>query len=594
MSGEGFDLEDKDILKSVRNNRWVERPYDSRLVESLRQKVSFPDIILRLLSKRIDCPSDAENYLNPKLKNLLPDPFQLKDMDRAVEVLIASIHSKRKIVIFGDYDVDGATSSAVLKKVLGALGAEVSIYIPDRVKEGYGPNIDAINKLNSQGYKTIITVDCGSSSHKEVDLAKELDMDVVILDHHKCSGDLPKSDALVNPNQDGDKTEYGYLAAVGVSFLFSVALYSRCKSEGADVSKVNLMELLDLVALGTVCDVVPLVGLNRAFVKQGLKVMKSRSNTGLSALQDVASIDGDIGVYHLGFVIGPRINAGGRVGESGLGADLLTSEDYEYCISVANSLDMYNNERKAIEVSVLEDAKSKASENASDPVIFVSGDGWHQGVIGIVAGRLKEFFFKPTAVISMQDGEGKASCRSIEGIDFGEAVIEAKSKGLLKEGGGHAMAAGFSITENKLNDFKEFLSRKFKEKYNEIKANAVSYYDATLSVNSVDVSIINQIYRVGPFGSGNSQPKFLIKNVFVMYPKVLKDSHISCLVVAGKDSYTKGGVRAIAFSVMHNAMGEILLSQKANLSLVVTLDINKWQDRETAQFIIHDVIVNDK
>ena len=592
MSGEGLiDSEQQEVFKSVRNNKWVQRPYDNHLVESLRQQVSAPDVVLKILSRSIKSPSDAKNYLDPKLKNLLPDPFSLKDMKVAVDVIIRSIENKEKIVVFGDYDVDGATSSALLKRVFENLGCDVGIYIPDRVKEGYGPNKDAVKKLHEGGYKVIITVDCGSSSHEEISLAKELGMDVVILDHHKCSGNLPKADALVNPNREDDETEYGYLAAVGVSFLFAFGLCSELKSRGLEATNVNLIELLDLVALGTVCDVVPLVGLNRAFVKQGLKVMKSRNNIGLSALQDVASVNGDITVYHLGFVIGPRINAGGRVGESGLGAELLTSHDYEESISIASSLDSYNNERKAIEMSVLEDAKEQASTgDANDPLVLVSGEGWHQGVIGIVAGRLKEFYRKPTAVISIENGEGKASCRSVEGIDFGAAVIDAKSNGILKEGGGHAMAAGFSILEDKIEEFRDFLFSRFQEKYNSIRENTFSYYAAILSVNSINIPFIKDIEQVGPFGSGNAQPKFMIKNVFIMYPKVLKDSHISCLIMAGKNSYTKGGVRAIAFSVMQNAMGELLLSQKENLHLIVTLDINKWQDRENPQLIIHDVI----
>jgi single-stranded-DNA-specific exonuclease len=596
MSGEGLiNSDQQEILKSVRNNKWVQRPYDRHFVESLRQQVSAPDVVLQLLSKSIKSPSDAKNYLDPKLKNLLPDPFSLKDMRLAVNTLIRAIDNKSKIVIFGDYDVDGATSSAVLKKIFESLRCDIGIYIPDRVKEGYGPNKEAINRLHEQGYRMMITVDCGSSSHEEILLAKELNMNVVILDHHKCSGDLPKADALVNPNREDDDTEYGYLAAVGVSFLFALALCSELKSRGLETKNVNLLELLDLVALGTVCDVVPLVGLNRAFVKQGLKVMKSRSNIGLNALQDVASVSGDITVYHLGFVIGPRINAGGRVGESSLGADLLTSHNYEESVSISTSLDMYNSERKSIEASVLEEAKEQASNSSvNDPLILVSGKGWHQGVIGIVAGRLKEFYRKPTAVISIGSGEGKASCRSVEGIDFGAAVIDAKSRGLLEAGGGHAMAAGFSILESKIEEFREFLSSRFQEKYNSIRENAVSYYASILSVNSIKTSFIKGIESVGPFGSGNAQPKFMIKNVFIMYPKILKDSHISCLVVAGKNSYTKGGVRAIAFSVMQNAMGELLLSQKENMHLIVTLDINKWQDKENPQLIIQDVIMGDE
>lgn len=595
MVVEGALEEKKSIVhKSVRNQRWSQRPYDSYLAESLRRTTGLPEVISHMLSRYVSSPEDADQYINPTLKKLLPDPYVLKDMDKAIDVVVQSIKDGKKIVVFGDYDVDGATSSAVIKRTMEAVGCEIGIYIPDRIKEGYGPNINAIRELKESGYDVIITVDCGSSSHKEVDYAKEMGFQVVILDHHKCGDVLPNADALVNPNRVEDQSGYGYLAAVGVSFLFAVALYQRIKKELEGVKEFNLLHLLDLVALGTVCDVVPLVGLNRAFVKQGLKVIMLKNNVGLSALIDVCGISEDVSVYHLGFIIGPRINAGGRVGESYLGSEILTSNDYESSISLATTLDMYNQERKAIELSVLEEATNQAhSINKEDSVIIVNGDGWHQGVIGIVAGRLKEIFHKPVAVISFDENNlGKASCRSIEGLDFGAAVISAKEGSLLQEGGGHAMAAGFSITRDNLDKFKEFLILRFAEDYKKIKDNMLSYYAATLSVSSIDISLINHISNMGPFGSGNAQPRFLLSNVVILYPKVLKDSHISCIIAGDKSSMNKGSIKAIAFSVMQNSIGELLLSQKYNLSLIVTLDINKWQGSETPQLVIQDVIMN--
>jgi len=595
MVGEGALEEKKSIIyKSVRNQKWSQRPYDSYLAESLKRVTNLPEVVSQILSRYVSSPEEADHYIDPKLKKLLPDPYVVKDMDRAVDVVIRAIKEGKKIVVFGDYDVDGATSSAVIKKTIEACGHDVGIYIPDRIKEGYGPNINAIKQLKESGYDLIITVDCGSSAHKEMDYAKGLGLQVVILDHHKCGDVLPNADAVVNPNRIDDESGYGYLAAVGVSFLFVVALHQKMKLEFKSAKEFNLLHLLDLVALGTVCDVVPLVGLNRAFVRQGLKVMMSKKNVGLAALLDVCGIADDVSVYHLGFIIGPRINAGGRVGESYLGSEILTSNDYESSIALATTLDMYNQERKAIELSVLEEATNQANSIPKESsVIIVHGDGWHQGVIGIVAGRLKEIFHKPVAVISFDgDNIGKASCRSIEGIDFGAAVIAAKENGFLEEGGGHAMAAGFSMGREKLESFKRFLQSRFEEDYQKIKDSMLSYYAANLSVSSIDIGLINHISSMGPFGSGNAQPRFMLSNVTILYPKVLKDSHISCIISGNKSSMNKGSIRAIAFSVMQNSMGELLLSQKYDLSLIVTLDINKWQGSETPQLIIQDVIVH--
>lgn len=596
MSSEGVLAEGKSkIYKSVRNHKWAQVHYDSYLAESLRRETSFPSTISQILSKYISSPKDADEYLNPKLKKLLPNPFILKGMKDAVEIAMQALEGGKKIVIFGDYDVDGATSSSLIKNVLVRVGGDVKIYIPDRIKEGYGPNISAIQKFKDDGCDLIITVDCGSSSYEQIDFAKKLGIKVIVLDHHKCAEDMPNADAIVNPNRVDDDSEYGYLAAVGVSFLFVMALCNELKKHHEEAKNINLLYLLDLVALGTVCDVVPLVGLNRALVRQGIKVIQSKKNIGMKALIDVSGVAEDISVYHLGFVLGPRINAGGRVGESSLGADLLTSTDYEEAVSIATNLDMYNQERKSIELSVLEEAKkAAASIDKNSPVIIVSGEGWHPGVIGIVAGRLKETYRKPVAVIAFADGVGKASCRSIEGIDFGSAIIDAKQKGLLEDGGGHAMAAGFTILDKNLDKLKEFLVRKFQDDYIILRDNMVSSYADTLSVSSVDVPLIDQITSMGPFGSGNAQPRFMMKDVVIMYPKILKDSHISCLVLGSKNSFNKGGVRAIAFSVMQNSIGEVLLSHKQELSLIVTLDVNKWNDSENPQLIIHDVIIDNK
>ena len=581
------------VYKSVRNHKWVQRSYDSYLVESVRRLTSLPDLVSQILSKHINSPEMAFDYLNPKLKNLLPNPFVFKDMDKAVEIVLSAINDSKKIVIFGDYDVDGATSAALIKNVFKLYGVEVGIYVPDRILEGYGLNNLAVESLKNSGYDLIITVDCGASSHSEIKYAKELGLDVVVLDHHKCSEILPCADAVVNPNRMDEDHSYYYLAAVGVAFLFLLALHSEFKKKRPELGEINLLRFLDLVALGTVCDVVPLVGLNRAFVRQGIKVMNSKENICINALMAIAGINDEISPYHLGYVLGPRINAGGRVGRSDLGATLLSMDDEEVAISIAAQLDIYNNERKAIEISVLEAAKRQAeSLDKSLPVLVLTGEGWHQGVRGIVAGRLKDLFGKPVAVIALENGVGKGSCRSIEGIDFGSAIISAREKGILVAGGGHAMAAGFTINEENIEGLREFLCKSFSESFVTIKENYVSHYAASLAASSLDLSLVKHVENLGPFGSGNAQPRFMLHNVVVLNPKVLKDSHVSCLLIGDKNRMNRGGgVRAIAFSVMQSSIGEVLLSSRGPLHMIVTLDINKWQGSENVQVVIHDVIV---
>jgi single-stranded-DNA-specific exonuclease len=581
-------------LKSARSRRWVETKHDYYLIDSIARTTSLPPMVAQILSHYIDSPTSAENYLNPKLKNLLSDPLTIKDMDKAIETIINGFKQNQKIAIFGDYDVDGATSASLLKKILKVYGNNATTYIPDRIKEGYGLNIPAIELLKEQGHDLIITVDCGSTSHNEIKKARELGMHVVVLDHHKCSTDLPEADAIVNPNRIDDTSGYTYLAAVGVTFLFALALNSEMKKCGlATDTTINMFDYLDLVALGTVCDVVPLIGLNRALVRQGIKVVQAKKNIGIKALMDISGINTELSVYHIGYVLGPRINAGGRVGESNLGVELLTNNDYEQSISLAAKLDTYNIERKNIEFLVLEDAKKQAAKiDKNSAAIIVSGKNWHPGVIGIVAGRLKETYYKPTAVIAIENGIGKASCRSIDGIDFGSTVIDAKNKGLLVNGGGHAMAAGFTVLEENVEKLIEFFNAEFTDDYSVIKENSASHYLSNIPTQAITVELVNYIEKLGPFGSGNPQPKFMIRNAKIIKPKILKDLHISCLVAGTEINLNNRYVKAIAFSAMESSIGEILLSDRANLSLIVTLDINTWQDNESVQLIIHDIILN--
>ena len=411
------------MSKSVLGKYWFASSYDEAFISEMTRMLGVNDFLSRMISTRVDSLDSAEKYLDPKIKTQLPDPFHLKDMDLAVARLIKAIESKEKICIFADYDVDGATSSALIKNILEQIHINADIYVPDRIAEGYGPSAEAMQRIKDSGASLIITVDCGSVAFEALEYASDLGMDVIVVDHHISMDELPKAVAVINPNRLDETSECKNLAAVGVSFLFLVGLVSKLKEKDYfaknNFNPPNLIQQLDIVALGTVCDVMQLTGLNRAFVAQGLKVARSRGNLGYKTLCDVSNIQEAINCYHLGFILGPRINAGGRVGKSSLGANLLSTSSTSEAVKIAEELDMHNQERKVIELVMLDEAMEKAIHQENDPMLFISGEGWHPGVIGIIAGRLKEKYNKPTAVIAINDGFGKASCRSVKGVDFG-------------------------------------------------------------------------------------------------------------------------------------------------------------------------------
>ena len=431
--------------------KWKQRAYCQSKQLAIMQKFELCDNVSKILAAKDLSLEEIEHFLNPKIKNLLPDPYQLKDMDKAIERTSKAISENEKIVIFGDYDVDGATSSALIKNYFSEIGIEVQIYIPDRIAEGYGLNVKSLKQMiKLYNPSLIITVDCGTMSFEAIDHAKDQNINVLVIDHHIGGVELPNAVAIINPNRVDETSQYKYLAAVGVSFLFLVGLNSHLKKQGYfKANSPDLMSYLDLVALGTVCDIMPLIGLNRAFVLRGLQLMNVRKNLGISGLCDLLSLAQKISAYHLGFVIGPRINAGGRVGYSYLGSKLLSSDNIYEIKEIALKLNQYNIERQLIESSVLEEAFAQAENQKLNNVIYVYGENWHPGVIGIVASRLKEKYNKISIVISMDGEYGKSSCRSVSGFDIGKAIINAKYQGLLKDGGGHAMAAGFTIEKNK-------------------------------------------------------------------------------------------------------------------------------------------------
>ena len=440
---------------------WRPRLDDDREALALAQRLGLPELLGRALAARGIGPEDAELFLNPVLKVQLPDPAHLKDMELAAQRIADAVEAGEGIAVFGDYDVDGATSSALLARFFRALGTGIETYIPDRIKEGYGPNSAAMLGLGARGAKVIITVDCGVSAFEPLSAAREAGIDVIVVDHHVAEARLPEALAVINPNRLDDDSPHGQLAAVGVAFLLVVAVNRALRQRGFYTSRPepDLMGWLDLVALGTVCDQVPVTGVNRALVAQGLKVLARRANPGLVALADVAGLDSRPEAWHLGFMLGPRINAGGRVGRPGLGAGLLACDDPVAAKGMAQELDVFNGERREIEANVLADALAQAEDagGGDGDLVFVAGEGWHPGVIGIVASRIGERMHRPVCVAGIMGDEAKGSGRSIAGIDLGAAVIAARQEGLLINGGGHAMAAGFTVARDRLAALREFL-----------------------------------------------------------------------------------------------------------------------------------------
>lgn len=562
------------------------RSSDNRLPLAMAQQHGISELLAGILAGRGVALDAVPQFLNPTLRDHLPDPFHLKDMDKAVARIAKAIADKEPIAVFGDYDVDGATSTALLYHYLGALGVRIRPYIPDRMKEGYGPTIPAFKQLIDEGAKLIITVDCGTLAHEPIAYAASRGADVVVLDHHLSSGELPMAQALVNPNRFDESSPHTNLAAVGVTFLTLVALNKTLREEGRfkDRAEPDLLGLLGMVALGTVCDVMPLVGLNRAFVTQGLKVLAQRQQLGLATLGDVARLDSVPTAYHLGFLLGPRINAGGRVGASDLGVRLLTTGDEMTAREIAATLDLHNRERQAIEEGVLEHALRLAEQQRNAPVIVVAGEGWHPGVIGIVAGRLKERFSRPVAAIALEGNAGKGSARSVLGADMGAAVHAAMVEGILTAGGGHAMAAGFSLPEENIAAFHEFLIARLGSAVASYAESRVLKLDGFISCQSATMELLDDIARAGPFGLGNPGPRFAIKKAQIVHRDVLKEKHVK-LVLA--DEAGNGRLSAIAFGAMEGQLGAWLMAER-RLSLAGELKPNLWQGRASAQFIVED------
>jgi single-stranded-DNA-specific exonuclease len=601
-------------MPSILGRNWHQKTFDERHALAILQRFEISEVLSNLLSAREISLGEIENFLEPKIKTSLPDPFELNDMEKAVAHVIAAIHARKKITIFADYDVDGATSSALLKRFFREAGVNANIYIPDRVLEGYGPNSQALLNLKKSGTDLVITLDCGTVAFKPLEDAAAVGLEIIVIDHHLGVIEKPKSIAVINPNLLDEKFPHKNLCAAGVTFLFVVAINKKLREENfyAQKKEPNLLNLLDLVALGTVCDVMSLTGLNRAFVAAGLKILKQRKNLGLREICDLAGLDEEPSAYHLGFVIGPRINAGGRVGKSDLGATILSSEDEEEVKAIAQQLETFNKQRKEIEVQVLEEAVKSlesgpltrsATEgwaggfSKNDPIIFAVAKNWHQGVIGIVASRLKDLYNKPVAVIAIDDEgkKGKASCRSISGIDFGGEILKARLEGLLIEGGGHAMAGGFSVAPEKISELHQFFCKNLAQKVEEISAQKNAEFDIALDLAQVNLDLLKELAKLEPFGVGNMRPKFLLRNVVKVKANLVGQTaeHISCIFSSKSALGFNGQIQAIAFRSNKTPLGEMLLDPKFTkpINLVGTLNINAWMGAEKVQMIIEDVLI---
>jgi len=578
------------VKRSVSGKFWRARLEDERVALKLAQQLEISEILARVLAARGIAAEDADGFLSPTLRDVLPDPSILRDMDNAANRLATAIANSEKIAVFGDYDVDGATSGALILRFLNAVGSTGIYYIPDRLREGYGPNTQALKSLAEQGVALVVTVDCGISAFAPLDAAAAAGLSVIVVDHHIAEPRLPSATAIINPNRLDDDSGLGQLAAVGVTFLLLVALNRSLREAGhydTACPEPDLLGLLDLVALGTVCDVVPLTGLNRALTVQGLKVMAKRGNIGLAALSDSAGLDEAPTAYHAGYVLGPRVNAGGRVGESSLGIRLLSTSDVGAAKAIALRLGEFNKERQSIEADVLDAATAQieARGEMRVPIIIAAGAGWHAGVVGIVASRLKERFSRPAIVIAVAEGVGKASCRSIAGVDIGAAITAARQAGLLLNGGGHAMAAGFTVGEEQLEALGSFLMERLAPYVAAASQSASLGIDAALTVEGATLELVEELAQVGPFGSGNSEPRMVITASRIVSAKIVGHGHVRCILAGATGKRLTG----IAFRVAGEELGHTLLSaSEGPLHLAGNLRINRWQERDEVQFIIQD------
>ncbi|MHA1517247.1 MAG: single-stranded-DNA-specific exonuclease RecJ [Alphaproteobacteria bacterium] len=582
------------VERSAAGHRWVERldPGRGRIAIAIAQAEGLPELLGRVLAARGAEPQTTARFLDPSLRTLLPDPLRLQDMERAAKRFAGAIVSGEQIAVFGDYDVDGACSVALIERFLRAHGQDCFTYIPDRLTEGYGPSPEAMTGLVEEGARLIVTADCGTTSADAIAAANHAGAEVIVLDHHHADEALPPAYAVVNPNRQDDLSGQGHLAAAGVVFLFLVATVGVLRREGfyADRPEPDLLGVLDLVALATVCDVVPLKDANRAFVAKGIQVLRLRHNAGLCALADAARLDEAPSTYSLGFILGPRINAGGRIGASGLGARLLATEDDVEARAIAAKLDALNTERKAIEDCMLEEAFARAEaaieESPDLPVIFLGAGDWHKGLVGLVAGRIMQRYHRPAFVMAVEpDGTATGSARSVASVDLGETVRAAVHEGLLAKGGGHAMAAGFSLAAGQEGAVRTFLEERLAGPVAQARAARYLAIDGALSARGATLDLIDLLDRAGPYGMGHARPRFVFPSHRIMQTRTIGETHLR-FVLQSPDG---GRLEACAFRVADTPLGNLLAKSKGTpLHVAGHLKRSVWQGRESVELIVED------
>lgn len=584
------------VTRSATGRRWRDR-LDARadaLALAIAQRHQIPDLLARVLAGRQVPLEEVEAFLDPTIRTLMPDPSTITDMEAGAARIADAVMRKERVAIFGDYDVDGATSAALLADYLRQFGLDPAVHIPDRIFEGYGPNADAITNLATRGASLLITVDCGTTSIEALAHARGAGMDVVVIDHHQCADDLPPVAALINPNRPDDLSGLGHLAAVGLVFMTLVAVSRELRRRGVfggDRTEPDLLSLLHLVALGTVADVAPLTGLNRAFVTKGLAVLRRREHVGQTALMDVARLNGPPEAWHLGFALGPRINAGGRIGRADLGVRLLLERDPIEARRIAEELDRLNRERQLIEQSTEAEAEAEAlaalgrDENAA--VVVSAGSGWHPGVVGLVAARLKEKFARPAFAIALEPGGiGTGSGRSIAGVDLGRAVREAVRAGLLVKGGGHAMAAGVTLRRENVTAFRAFMEAELKDAVTEARGTRDLKIDGVVLARAATPELVAAMARAGPFGAGNPEPVVAMPAHEVAFAEEVGQAHVRMRLRSGDG----GTVNAIAFRAAGQPLGRALLEARGQrVHLAGTLSIDRWQGAERVQMRIVDM-----